>query len=570
MIDSELVTILAIEIGSVNTRAIYFNEAAGQYHYIADGIAPTTIQPPHQNFNDGLYEAIKQVQINSGASLLDEEGHLIIPAQLDGVGVDRLVVTFSACPEIRIVTLGLLKEFSLQAAQELATSTYGKVVEQLTSSELRTSEQQMNAILQSDPDLFIFAGGIENGATRAMEKSVSMLQNLIKILPAEKTPRILYVGNSALMNRIEEIFKNDAEVHLTHNITPNLNQKRLSPARDALAKITTEIEDTSVQGFQDLASITSAPILPSCHAFSRMIHFLGKLYEPTKGVLGIDLGASWSTLTASNGDQQTIQVLPYGLGKGIGNLLRDSDLEDILRWLPSDIPRDAVRDYLHQKTLFPGTLPSTSTILEIESAVARTILNVGIRELLKKWHVEFVAFEPILAGGSILSSAATPLQVLLVLLDGLQPIGVTTFIQDSHHLTSSLGASAPLNPYLPVQVLESSAYSHLGAVISPVAFEKPGTTIMKAFVEFPDGSSSQLEVKQGSIYTLPVPVGQTVTVQCQPVRQVLLDPFKAVAGFRVLGGICGVIIDARGRPLELPADDNQRRDLLKKWATGNG
>jgi hypothetical protein len=37
---------------------------------------------------------------------------------------------------------------------------------------------------------------------------------------------------------------------------------------------------------------------------------------------------------------------------------------------------------------------------------------------------------------------------------------------------------------------------------------------------------------------------------------------------RVTGGLCGVVIDARGRPFDLPVDAARRRELLKRWAAG--
>ena len=36
-------------------------------------------------------------------------------------------------------------------------------------------------------------------------------------------------------------------------------------------------------------------------------------------------------------------------------------------------------------------------------------------------------------------------------------------------------------------------------------------------------------------------------------------------GLKVIGGALGVIIDARGRPLQLPADAGRRQELLRKW-----
>ncbi|MFH1524569.1 MAG: hypothetical protein ABIF04_06365, partial [Chloroflexota bacterium] len=37
------------------------------------------------------------------------------------------------------------------------------------------------------------------------------------------------------------------------------------------------------------------------------------------------------------------------------------------------------------------------------------------------------------------------------------------------------------------------------------------------------------------------------------------------SGIPVTGTALGVVIDARGRPLRLPLDAGQRRELLKKW-----
>jgi len=64
-------------------------------------------------------------------------------------------------------------------------------------------------------------------------------------------------------------------------------------------------------------------------------------------------------------------------------------------------------------------------------------------------------FEPILAGGSALDDAPTPGQSLLLLLDAVQPTGLTTIILDKNDLLPLLGAAAKRNSILPVQVLES-------------------------------------------------------------------------------------------------------------------
>jgi hypothetical protein len=37
------------------------------------------------------------------------------------------------------------------------------------------------------------------------------------------------------------------------------------------------------------------------------------------------------------------------------------------------------------------------------------------------------------------------------------------------------------------------------------------------------------------------------------------------AGIPINGTTAGIVIDARGRPLQFPADPARRRELIKKW-----
>jgi hypothetical protein len=560
-------SVLSIDIGSVNTRAVLFDEVDGQYHFIGEGTAPTSLFPPLNDVNEGLYQALDHLQSGIGTVLMDDHGRLVIPSQPDGVGVDRVVVTFSAGPEIRIVTLGLLKEFSLQAATDLANTAYARVVEKVSSSDQRSTEMQMDAILKSSPDIFLFAGGVEEGASRSIEKMIDLLVDVYRVMPPERNPEVIYAGNRQLAESVTEKLKQNAEVHITENLRPTIESENPTPARDVLAKTITNLQLRRIPGIKELESISSTPILPNGYRFGQIIEFLGKLYESEKGVVGIDLGSSWTTIAAANGKRYSLRSMPYGVGVGITDFLKNYPVEELVAWMKLDIPIEEVANYLSQKSLFPSSIPANNISLEIEQALARQILLRSGREFLDEWIIEFAAFEPIIASGSYLSRTSSASQALLMLLDGIQPIGVTTVLLDAHSLTASLGAAAPLTPYLPVQVLESSAYTNLGAVISPVAFEKAGTTILKAIVEYPNGNITRTDIKQGTITSLPVTNGQTVNIHLEPVRQVLIDPFKNLSGFKVLGGQCGVVVDARGRPLELPKDANQRKELLKKWST---
>jgi hypothetical protein len=175
-------------------------------------------------------------------------------------------------------------------------------------------------------------------------------------------------------------------------------------------------------------------------------------------------------------------------------------------------------------------------------------------------------FEPILAGGGAVSDAATPGQSLLLLLDALQPVGITSIILDQNNLLPLLGAAAEFNQLMPVQVLESGAFLSLGTIVSVISSASYGLPVLRARLTYDDGSEASAEVKFGGLEILPLAIGQTARLALQPIqRSDIGNGPGRNATVQVAGGVMGVVIDARGRPLALPDDPVRRRELIKKW-----
>jgi hypothetical protein len=178
----------------------------------------------------------------------------------------------------------------------------------------------------------------------------------------------------------------------------------------------------------------------------------------------------------------------------------------------------------------------------------------------------------IVASGATLSQAATPVQSLLMLLDGLQPVGVTNLALDQNGLTPALGAISEFSPLLPIQVLDSGAYMRLVTIIAPLSEARYGTPILEARLEYEKGNETRLEVHKGSLVSLPLQQGQVAHLYLKALHGTIIDPLsrKTAIKYRVIGGVCGAVIDGRGRPLALPSDTAHRRDQLKKWAMALG
>ena len=293
---------------------------------------------------------------------------------------------------------------------------------------------------------------------------------------------------------------------ISPNLRPALETEDLQPAQYALAKLYTQIRGSQMSGVDELNTWSGNSLMPTAHAEGRIIRFLSQVYDSSKGILGVDLGASAATVAAAFGGELTLGVYPQlGLGEGLANLLRYTSLNEIQKWIPLDIPSDMVRDYLYQKSIYPASLPATPEDLAIEQALARQTLSVAFNSLQKDFPRRFNRavpglapyFEPILACGSVITRAPTLGQSLLILLDAIQPVGITTVILDQNNLLPALGAAASRNSILPIQILESGAFLGLATVVSPYTSVRPGTPILSGSLVYQNGNESQIDIKQG-------------------------------------------------------------------------
>ena len=117
-------------------------------------------------------------------------------------------------------------------------------------------------------------------------------------------------------------------------------------------------------------------------------------------------------------------------------------------------------------------------------------------------------FEPIVASGAVFAEAPHPGQAALMLLDALQPTGVTTLVLDRYALAPVLGATAEVHPTAVVQILDSGVFANLGTVVSPVGPAKPGAPVLEVTLEHDSGEVRKSEVRGGRLEVLTHPAGQ--------------------------------------------------------------
>jgi hypothetical protein len=580
LIDAD--SVLAIEIGTVSTRVILFDVVDGRYRFLGQGSVPTTASAPINDVSVGVKEALEQLHEITGRVFFSKDGQLEIPSQPDGTGVDACVATVSVGPPLKVVAIGLLEDISTESAKNLASTTYAQVLETMSLNDRRKTVSRLDTILQLRPDLIVVAGGIEGGAKGSVIELLEAVGLACYLMPKEQRPEILFAGNSALVNDVQATLGSLANLHIAPNVRQSYDSEQLTPSQPALAQIYRLVRSRQIRGVQEIDLWTGNNLMPAATAFGRTIRYISKEYARTrKGVLGIDIGASATTVASGFSGDLILSIYPgLGLGENLPQILNLCPLSDILRWLPVDVSEQNLRNYIYNKALYPNSLPISAEELAIEQALACQAMLLAVKQASKAYPPDILGslpgllpwFEPIIVSGSVLTKVPTRNQTLMIVLNGLQPTGVTTIAVDRNNLAASLGAAASVAPLLTIQSLDTVNFVNLCTVISPVGKAPTGAPILRVQMKTDEGQESELEVRQGSLAALRLPTGQAGTLHLTPLHRfdVGMGGLGRGGTVKVIGGVFGVVIDARGRPLKLPAEPSRRRDILNKWLATAG
>jgi hypothetical protein len=572
-------SLLLLNIGTSHTRASLVDIVERQYRMVATAESSTTADAPYSDVGEGVRFALDQLSDLVGSEFFDESGQLIIPSQGSGKGVDAVVLTLSLQADVRAALVGLLPDISLRSVRNLTESAPVRVVAEVSLGDRRTEEGRMDALCQAKPDLILVAGGSEGGASEAILRLMEVVGLSIYMMPQESRPQVLFMGNSAVAAKVQELLKScNCTVTTARNIRPSLETEALDPGRVALNEMTAQILRARLGGIEGLLAWTGGVLTPSPLGMGTIVQLQGRSAPPKKGALGIAVGAGSTTLAAGFGDIMELSVRPdLNLGRNAPRLLEHASVRDVTRWLPMEYREEALRNYLGNKSLFPRTVPVTAEDLRIEMAIVRETIRAAMRAASPSWRVPFTWPWPellppvasILASGSAFTNLPKPGYAALMLLDAFQPAGVTHLILDAQNMLCALGAAARVNPLAVVQVLSSPAFPHLCTAICPVGKSHPGDPVLRYRLQYADGRQLRGDVHFGVIEVVPLALGQKaqMTVQLHRHFDLGIGGFGQGGTFPVEGGLAGLVIDARGRPLVMDADPAKNRRSQDDWLT---
>lgn len=564
---------LVADCGNANTSLMLFDVVEGGYRLISRVVVPSTLGAPWFNVARGVEQATRQMEKMIGRMLLTEKGTLITPVRDNGSGVDFFTAVVSAAPPLEALLVGIFDDVSLASARRALHTTYTKEVDHFSLADNRQEQGQIEAIVQKKPDVILIVGGTDGGESSRVLKMVDTVGIAVDIAAKTKSIEIIYAGNSHLQTAVEEIIGSGIILHKAPNVRPRLEMENVSETARILGELYQSLKIKEIPGAEELKEWSKEDLKPTAQMFATMCEYIANLHEGP--VLGIDVGAQSVTLISAQTGLLDLTIhTDLGTGRHISHLLQKIDLAQLIKWVPSAVNEKMARDFIANLALQPQTIAVTDTELHLEQAIVREMLQWVVRETAVRWGWQkqnlkgglVPPIKSIVARGAVFANAPRLGQVVFMLLDALQPTGIVSIYLDQLGLLPALGALSSYEPIVPVQMVETDALLNLGCVVSPTGRGKKGDKVLDVVVKTAQGQRLSNEVIYGTLEVISVSPGEVAQVTLTPTNR--FDIGFGLGREHKLSlkmGAVGLIIDARGRPLQLPKDQVARQSLIRQW-----
>lgn len=581
--------ILATDCGSTTTKAILMEKMDGEFRLCCRGEAPTTVEAPIEDVTRGVLNAIAELEELTGRRILDGE-HIIRPAQ-GKTGVDVYVSTSSAGGGLQVMVVGLVRRMTAESAQRAALGAGAIVMDVLALDDGRLPHERIAQMRELRPDMILISGGVDGGEARKVVQMTELVAaaNPRARLGARYELPVIYAGNVDAREAVAQELGDRTALTITDNLRPTLDRERLGPAREMIQELFLEHVMAQAPGYDKLIPWTDADIMPTPAAVGSLIEHVAK--SRGLNVVGVDIGgATTDVFSVFEGVFNRTVSANLGMSYSVSNVLAEAGMDNILRWVSVEVDTEALGTQVRNKMIRPTTIPQRLYGLRVEHAIAREALRLafeqhkflatGLRGVqqqrdigdaflaggLVETLVDMMALDLIIGSGGVLSHAPRRSQAAMMMIDAFAPEGLTRLAVDSIFMMPHLGVLATIHPEAAEEVFERDCVVPLGTCIAPVGRGREGQACVQVRFEGED-----IAVACGEVRLIPLPEGRQVEAHIEPARGFDVGagggrPITATLG----GGVVGLIIDGRGRPIVLPDDPAERREKAARWERAMG
>jgi hypothetical protein len=368
-----------------------------------------------------------------------------------------------------------------------------------------------------------------------------------------------------------------------------LERENLNPARHKIHDQFMEHVMAHAPGYKELMGMTDVPIMPTPGAVGLLVETVAKTEKIS--VIGVDIGGATTDVFSVFQEifNRTVSA-NLGMSYSISNVLAESGIENIIRWLPMEIDERNLRNRIRNKMIRPTTIPHTLEDLKIEQAIAREALRlafeqhksmaVGLKGIQQERTIsdafsqsmtgetliDLMGLSLLIGSGGILSHAPRRNQAALMLIDAFLPEGITRLAVDSIFMMPHLGVLSTVHEKSATEVFNKDCLIPLGTCIAPVGEGKENAKVVKLEIERGDGKTEEHQAKYGEIKLIPLDIKEKAKVLLHPEKGFDVGEGRGkVVETTVPGGIVGIALDCRGRPFRLSEDKRKRIENLNNW-----
>jgi len=589
-----LQVVLATDCGSTTTKAVLFEKTADGWRQTHRGEAPTTVEKPVADVTIGARNACREIQELSARKILrpnsdeDETCPLNVGAP---DGIDLYVSTSSAGGGLQMIVAGVVGKMSAESAERAALGAGAIVMDAISLDDGRESYERVQRIRHLRPDIVLLAGGTEGGT---LDHPLELAET---ILQADPRPRfgetlrlpVIYAANSAAAPQARSILEQRFAFKQVANIRPSLEEEHLAPARDAIHELFLHHVMSHAPGYKKLLDWSPVPIIPTPAAVGDMVQQAAAKFGMR--ILAVDIGGATTDVFSvfHGGEDEKTPIFNrtvsanLGMSYSVANVLLEAGVDAIERWLPFELSENELRDRLRNKMIRPTSIPQTIEDLILEQAVCREALRLALihhkrlavglsgkkqqrsigdmfRQTRKESLIDMLELDLIIGSGGVLSHAPDRKSSALMMIDAYEPSGVTQLAVDSIFMMPHLGVFSSVHPQAASEIFLRDCLVRLGTVIAPLGRYRKGEACLR--LRFSE--SKQLDVRWGELRMEALAPGECVALELIPLqRSVNIGAGSGVSKkISAEGGEAGLIIDARGRPLQIPVSHDERRNSM--------
>lgn len=373
---------LLIDFGSTYTklRAINLDEAK----ILGSGQGPSTVT---SDINIGMEEALYSLK-NSLGKLPPFKYRL---------------ASSSAAGGLKMVTIGLVKELTVEAAKRAALGAGAKLVGIFAN---RLNSTDLKQIIDLHPDIILLAGGTDGGDSQVVTHNAKKLGESFLDCP------FIYAGNRSAVDEISNAFIHKNLV-VTENVMPEFNVLNIEPARAAIRNIFIN-RIIHAKGIDKAKGQFDHLLMPTPSAVMEGARLIADGYDGIAGLgelLVIDPGGATtdvhSIATGSPSVQGVIQRgLPetrikrtvegdLGMRHNAATILETVGVDELVSL--SNIHGDKVIEMITYLSCNPDSVPKSPEEIALDNALASTALKIAMKRHCGSVEVVYTATGPVTA-----------------------------------------------------------------------------------------------------------------------------------------------------------------------------